>query len=566
MAQPSWIGKTLGGRYLMEDELGHGGMSTVFKATDPNLRRVVAIKLIHPHLSDNPDFVRRFEAEATAVAQMRHPNIIQVFDFNHDGDIYYIVFEFVPGETLQARLQRLNESGQHMEMDDLLKIATSVGNALQYAHARDIIHRDIKPANVMLNVQGEAILADFGIVKMMDGTQHTATGAVLGTARYMSPEQIKGQRVDARSDIYSYGTMLYEMVGGRPPFNANSAMTLMMMHVNDPVPDVRHIRAEVLPELVAVINKAMAKEPAQRYQTMAELLSDLNRVQGKGSTIPSAAAVGAGATMLDADLTELLEPESTYSDLGSYPAQAVEPAQPVPPPSTIPAAPKQNKTMLWGFGLLFAVAAIVAAFFILRPSPFEDAGDGVDAPLADVVATEEATAVSQLTPPENTATPLPPTATDEPEPTDIPPTSTSLPTATDAPLIATDPPPTATRSPATATSPPPAATSPPPTEVTQLSVQITGISIEGDRYSVSYTTVGYTETLPGQHIHFFFNTVPQNQAGLPGSGPWLIYGGPRPFTGYGTADRPGDATQMCALVANADHSIIANSGNCVNLP
>ncbi|MCP4415747.1 MAG: protein kinase [Chloroflexi bacterium] len=573
MTELTWIGKTLGGRYLIEAELGHGGMSTVYKATDPNLRRVVAIKLIHPHLSDNPDFVRRFEAEATAVAQMRHPNIIQVFDFNHEGKTYYIVFEFVPGETLQDQLQRMNEAGRQMKMDDLLKIATSIGNALQYAHVRDIIHRDVKPANVMLNVQGEAILADFGIVKMMGGTQHTATGAVLGTARYMSPEQIKGQRVDARSDIYSYGAMLFEMVGGRPPFDANSAMTLMMMHVNDPVPDVRHVRSDVLPELAAVINKALEKEPDQRYQTMTDLLSDLNSIQGKGSMIAPAAAVGtgagAGATMLDSDLTELLQPESDTGD--SYRSQEHAPVSPTPlsvPSTDFSEKSKQNKTMLWGFAALFVVAAIVVAYFVFRPTPTDNADDGGDDPVAEIEVSEEETAVSQAIPPEETETPIPPTATEEPEATDIPPTATSEPTATDPPpATATDVPPTATSVPPTATSIPPTATSPPPTEVvTQLSVQITGITISGDRYSVSYETVGFTETLPGQHIHFFFDNVAQDQAGLPGSGPWILYGGPRPFTGYGTGDRPGNATKMCALVANEDHTVIAHSGNCVNLP
>lgn len=550
---PSWIGHTLGGRYRIEAELGHGGMATVYKAADPNLRRVVAIKLIHPHISSNPDFIRRFEAEATVVAQLRHANIIQVFDFNHDGDIYYIVFEFVPGETLQAQLHRLNQAGRQMEMEQLLKIATTIGDALGYAHSRNIIHRDIKPANVMLNVQGEAILTDFGIVKIMGGTQHTATGAVLGTARYMSPEQIRGQRVDLRSDIYSYGNMLYEMVGGRPPFNADSAMTLMMMHINDPVPDVRQIRPGVSSQLVAVINKAMAKDPNQRYQTMAELLHDLQRIQAGG--VAPAAAASAGKTLLDADLTDLLEPESAENDPSPYLPQSEKPVSASQPPATTTAAPKQNRTMFWGIGLLALAAIVVVGFFVFRPS--RNAGNGLNTATAEstsvseAVPSGEATAVSEIIPLENTAT-----ATV----TDMPPTATRTPTAT------SPPPATATAPPPTSTSPPPTATLPPPTQVTTLSAQITGISVAGDRYSVAYETVGYTEALPGQHVHFFFNTVPQDQAGLPGSGPWIVYGGPRPFTGYGPADRPGNATQMCILVANPDHSIIANSGNCVNLP
>jgi serine/threonine protein kinase len=555
---PSWIGHTLGGRYQIEAELGYGGMATVYKATDPNLRRVVAIKLIHPHISSNPDFIRRFEAEATVVAQLRHANIIQVFDFNHDGDIYYIVFEFVPGETLQAQLQRLNQAGRQMEMGQLLKTATAIADALGYAHSRDIIHRDIKPANVMLNVQGEAILTDFGIVKILGGTQHTATGAVLGTARYMSPEQIRGQRVDLRSDIYSYGNMLYEMVGGRPPFNADSAMTLMMMHINDPVPDVRQIRSSVSPQLVAVINKAMAKDPNQRYQTMAELLRDLRGIQAGSST---GTVMAAGKTMLDADLTDLLEPESAVNDPGTYLPPTEYPVGANQLPAATAVAPRQNRTMFWGIGVLVLAAIIVVGFFVFRPSRIAD--NGLSTATAESISVSEglpsveATAVSEIIPPENTATA-----------TDAPPTATLAATATNPPpATATMPPPaTATMPLPTTTSPPPTATNPPPTQVTQLSAQITGISLEGDRYVVNYTTVGYTEGLPGQHVHFFFNTVPQDQAGLPGSGPWQVYGGPRPFTGYGPADRPGNASQLCVLVANPDHSIIVNSGNCVNLP
>lgn len=275
MSAQSWIGQTLGGRYEILELLGQGGMSAVYKANDPNLRRVVAVKLIHPHLSSNPEFVRRFEEEAAVVASLRHPNIIQVYDFNHDGDTYYIVFEFIPGESLQAQLKRLNNNNRLMPYSQTVNIAGSVSDALDYAHSRGMIHRDIKPANVMLNVHGQAILMDFGVVKIVGGDTHTATGAVVGTARYMSPEQIRGEKVDTRSDIYSLGVTIFEMVGARPPFQADSALTVMMMHVNDPVPDLRQIRPDVPIGLVTIINKSLAKDRGERYQTAAELASDL---------------------------------------------------------------------------------------------------------------------------------------------------------------------------------------------------------------------------------------------------------------------------------------------------
>ena len=187
MSRPNWIGQTLGGRYRIDEILGQGGMSAVYKAYDPNLKRVVAIKLIHSHLASDPKFVSRFEEEATAVAQLRHPNIVQVFDFNHDGDLYYMVQEFIPGETLQERLRRLSKAGRRMAVTEAIQYTLNICEATGYAHQRDMVHRDIKPANIMLDTHGQAILMDFGIVKIMGGTQHTATGAVVGTALYMPP-------------------------------------------------------------------------------------------------------------------------------------------------------------------------------------------------------------------------------------------------------------------------------------------------------------------------------------------------------------------------------------------
>ncbi len=219
-------------------------MASVYKAYDPNLRRAVAIKVIHPHLSSNPEFFRRFEEEATAVAHLRHPNIVQMYDYNHDGDLYFMVMEFVLGETLQTRLKRLNASKRRLSIKEVITFTAEICDAAFYAHQRGMIHRDIKPANIMLDVDGKAILMDFGIARMVGASQHTATGAVLGTAMYMSPEQIQGLQTDARADIYSIGVMLFEMLSGKPPFEADSAMTLMMMHLNDPVPDLQELQPD----------------------------------------------------------------------------------------------------------------------------------------------------------------------------------------------------------------------------------------------------------------------------------------------------------------------------------
>ena len=275
MKQSRWIGQTLNGRYKIEELLGQGGMSAVYKAMDPNLRRVVAIKMVHPHLSADSSFLRRFEEEAAAIASLRHPNIVQVFDFNTDEDVNFMVMEYVPGETLQTRLQRLNKNQRKMPIQDAIQITSNICDGLSYAHKRGMVHRDVKPGNIMLDIQNQAILMDFGIVKIVGSSAHTLTGAVIGTANYMPPEIIRSETADQRSDIYALGITLYEMLSGKPPFDADSAMTIMMMHLNDPIPDLNSIRNDLSPELVQIVNKALAKDRTERYQTAEDFAKDL---------------------------------------------------------------------------------------------------------------------------------------------------------------------------------------------------------------------------------------------------------------------------------------------------
>lgn len=278
MKQTRWIGQTLNGRYKIEDLLGLGGMSAVYKATDPNLRRVVAIKIVHPHLSSDPSFIRRFEEEAAAIASLRHPNIVQVFDFNTDEDVNYMVMEFVPGETLQTRLKRLNSKERKMSFEEAINITINVCDGLSYAHKRGMVHRDVKPANIMLDVNNQAILMDFGIVKIVGSSAHTLTGAVIGTANYMAPEIIRSESADQRSDIYSLGITLFEMLSGKPPYDADSAMTIMMMHLNEPLPDLASIRNDISINLIQIINKALAKDRNDRYQTIDDFAKQLRSV------------------------------------------------------------------------------------------------------------------------------------------------------------------------------------------------------------------------------------------------------------------------------------------------
>ena len=317
--QQDWLGHTIAGRYKLEAILGQGGMSTVYKATDPNLRRAVAVKLIHPHLSRDPQFVRRFEQEAAAVAQLRHPNIIQVYDYNHEDNLYYMVLEYVPGETLQARLETLNAAKQHLSLDKAVQIMITMCDAVAYAHKQSMIHRDLKPANVMLNPQDEPILMDFGVAKILNETNQTATGVVVGTAKYMSPEQARGVRPDERADIYSLGVMFYEMLTGQPPFDGESAVTIMMKHVNAPVPDVRKIQNEIPDELIAVVQKALAKSAAKRYQTAAEMATALRVIR---TQLQFASASGQG------EAGESPEEETWMSSRNSSTSSVSQPALP----------------------------------------------------------------------------------------------------------------------------------------------------------------------------------------------------------------------------------------------
>jgi serine/threonine-protein kinase len=523
MNQPTWIGRTLSGRYKIEALLGQGGMSAVYKATDPNLKRVVAIKLIHPHLSSDPSFVLRFESEAAAVASLRHPNIVQVYDFNNDEGVYYMVLEFIPGETLQDRLQRLNADGRKLSLEEALKFAIDISDAMGYAHQRGMIHRDIKPANIMLDIHGDAILMDFGIVKILGGDSHTSTGAVVGTARYMSPEIIRGEVADNRSDIYSLGVTLYEMLSGRPPFVADSAMTLMMMHLNDPVPNVRAFRSDIHPELVRILEKSLAKDRAERYQSAAELSADLKRARAEAARQPQAISAP--------DVTQVETLDQTYVE----PAPLIEgspPPRPSPPPPDIAAGPPvvnqspSSRRFIWAAAATLAVLLCAGAVF---------SGNGRLNRAREASATVTWTATEAIATPTTEATEEPVVA-----------------------VIATE---TAVPSETPTTEPTPTETLPP------LYVRLNSITVnDAGAYVVEYETFGYTEVLPGMHVHFFFNTIPPEQAGSPGVGPWYLYGGPRPFTKYREVDRPANATQMCALVANNNHSVIQGSGNCMNLP
>ncbi|MGI9021468.1 MAG: protein kinase domain-containing protein [Solirubrobacterales bacterium] len=265
------IGSTLSGRYHLESKLGSGGMSTVYLAQDQTLERSVAVKVMHAGISDQPDQIERFRREARSVAQLSHPNVVAVIDAGEDGGHPYIVFEYVEGETLKQRIDRM----RRLPVDEAAAYGIEIGRGLAAAHARMLVHRDVKPQNVLIDAEGRAKVTDFGIALSLESDGLTKTGRVLGTTDYVSPEQAMGQDVDARSDIYSLGILLYEMLTGHPPFQAETLVGVAMKHVNEPMPDIQQARPQVSAVLSGVIERATAKEPKQRYADMAAMLADL---------------------------------------------------------------------------------------------------------------------------------------------------------------------------------------------------------------------------------------------------------------------------------------------------
>lgn len=265
------IGTLLSGRYRLESKLGSGGMSTVYLAIDETLGRNVAIKVMHREISDQPDQLERFRREARGVAQLSHPNLVAVIDAGEDGGHPYIVFEYVPGETLKKRIA---ESGR-LATDEATAYAIEIGRGLAAAHAAGLVHRDVKPQNVLIDADGRAKVTDFGIARSIEEHGLTATGRVLGTTDYVSPEQAMGKAVDPRTDVYSLGIVLYEMLTGEVPFTAETQVGVAMKHVNDLMPDVQDRRPDTSAALAAAVDRATAKQPQDRYADMNEMLGDL---------------------------------------------------------------------------------------------------------------------------------------------------------------------------------------------------------------------------------------------------------------------------------------------------
>ena len=266
--------RILEGRYQLRSLLGVGGMARVYLATDQVLERQVAVKVLSQPYAQDPSFVERFQREARAAARLSHPNIVAVFDGGSDAGLHYLVMEYLPGQSLAELLRRQGRLAPRRAAE----LGVEVCAALAAAHTRGLVHRDVKPANVLVGADGRVKVTDFGIVKAAATATLTGTGTVLGTAGYLSPEQAQGRPVDGRSDLYSLGCVLYALLTGAPPFAGDSPVAVAARHVTDQPTPPSHHNLRVGPALEAVVLTALAKEPADRYQSAAAMAQDLERV------------------------------------------------------------------------------------------------------------------------------------------------------------------------------------------------------------------------------------------------------------------------------------------------
>jgi tRNA A-37 threonylcarbamoyl transferase component Bud32 len=599
------------GRYTIRAELGRGGFATVYRAFDSSLEREVALKVLHPQLLTDRAFAQRFRREARALAGMRHPNIITVYEVDDVEGRLFIAMELVQGPSLA---QAIAERGK-IAWSEMLAILKPVCDALDYAHAQGIVHRDLKPSNILLDKERGALLTDFGFARIMgeSSVSMSLSGGILGTPAYIAPEVWELEAARPAADIYALGCIVYEMLMGQVLFTGKTPMQVMRAHDQGPALSPAPAWPQDAPAGVeAVLRQALARQPADRYPSasaMWQALNDLEAAarasreqmeravtaaQWRKETQAALAAGQLGAARMAVGRWLAITPDDPAAQAARAEIErrqakaqldqeaqerarreAGERARQEAQRTTQAEAARlaeqrtrqereQSGRAARDMGQKMQTAAPPVSPSKRRFPTWAWIGGGAVL-LVCVVCGLVGIALYRSLSPAYTPAPLEtvvPVAL-ELQPTDTPPATatlvdTSAPPSTAAPTPAAKLAPTATLVP----TPAPAAT-----QQTALSVRINRITINTQKqYVVEYETFGYTEKLPGMHVHFFFNTVLPEQAGVPGSGPWILYGGPRPFTQYKVSDRPSSATKMCALVANPDHSIQLNSGNCVDLP
>lgn len=365
--------RLLVGRYRLNRPIASGGMAQVWEATDETLARRVAVKVLHPHLARDESFVRRFRAEAVAAARLAHPSIVSVYDTFTTEGIEAIVMELVVGTTMRADLD------QHgpMRLDAVLAIGTQVADALGAAHASGLVHRDVKPANILLSADGRVLVTDFGIAKAAEGNDLTTAGAMVGTAKYLAPEQVEGGPIDGRADLYALGVVLYEALAGVAPFVEDTDAATALARLRRPPVPPRQIRPEIPPRVEAVVLQAMAKEPEGRFNTAAAMRTAL---VGAGADPGRAPAAAREAVAHAPGPTAPIPPPS--APVGA----ALAPPPPRPQPARIPDAPptpmatpaeapvRRRRPLVLAIVVVLAVAAITAAVVLRDPSGASSAG------------------------------------------------------------------------------------------------------------------------------------------------------------------------------------------------
>jgi serine/threonine protein kinase len=401
------------GRYHIVEQLGEGGMATVYKAYDTRLERYVAVKFIRSDVVRDSTFQRRFEREAKALASLSHPNIVKVLDYGEHEGMSYLVMEYISGGTMKNLL------GRPMPWQDAFRLIIPIARTLDYTHQRGIIHRDVKPSNFLLSDSGEPMLSDFGIAKLVAGSdnmQLTGTGVGIGTPEYMAPEQGLGQAVDGRADIYSLGVVLYELLAGQKPYHADTPIAVLYKHITDPLPSPRIYKTDLPESVEQIIFCAMAKKPADRYQTMGDFAAAMDKLLREPPTTQVQLEVAPPPTVT-AEPQRKAYPEP-YAPFYTPPPAPPEPVSQVPGyhPASQPAiqpTKKPNRTLIT-CGIIAAVVVCVGAIVAIL-------GFGVLTPLLGQAAT------STLIP---TRTPRPDSATNTPE--EFLPTNTpfNLPTTT----------------------------------------------------------------------------------------------------------------------------------------
>ncbi|MGF1506177.1 MAG: protein kinase [Anaerolineae bacterium] len=371
-----FIGKSLG-QYRIERVIGRGGMATVYEATQTTVNRTVAVKVLPQTLLHDETFMQRFRREAEVAAQLEHFHILPVYDYGETENVHYIVMRYIEGGALEDLIKREGA----LPWDDIVRIINQVASALDYAHGRGIVHRDIKPSNIMLDNDGNAYLADFGIARIVEGSGTLTGSAVIGTPKYMSPDQSNPGPPAPAMDIYSLGVTVFEMITGELPFNADTPIALVMMHLTQPVPSLREKGFDVPPAVDAVVNRAMAKNPEERFASAGAMAQALER------------AVRGEPWEADSGMTSPMgSPAQTLPGIDAVADPTVSRgAAPADPDSGVPGRrERRGSPVVFGLiGTVIVIALLAAGFFFLR-------GDGANGEAAALSATQTADAAAAI--------------------------------------------------------------------------------------------------------------------------------------------------------------------------